>query len=76
MLDKDGKVVTSISQDSEQKVEANTEFTFSTGVVQLPNAVDIVNARVKSIEKSSTKNLIDESLNEIEEEGNKMMEQQ
>ncbi len=76
LLDKDGKVVTSISQDSEQKVEANTEFTFTTQVVQLPNAVDIVNARVKSIEKSSTKNLIDESLNEIEEEGNKMMEEQ
>ncbi len=76
MLDKDGKVVTSISQDSEQKVEANTEFTFTTQVVQLPNAVDIVNAKVKSIEKSSTKNLIDKSLNEIEEEGNKMMEEQ
>lgn len=76
LLDKDGKVVTSISQDSEQKVEANTEFTFTTGVVQLPNAIDIVNARIKTIEKSSTKNLIDESLNEIEEEGNKMMEQQ
>lgn len=76
LLDKDGKVVTSISQDSEQKVEANTEFTFSTGVAQLPNAVDIVNAKVKSIEKASTKNLIDDSLNKIEEEGNKLMEGQ
>ncbi len=75
LLDKDGKVVTNICQDSEQRVESNTEVTFNTTIVQLDNAVDIVNARVKNVERSSIKNFIDESLKEIEEEGNKMMKE-
>lgn len=80
-LDEDGNVVTSIAENSEQKVKQNEEFTFYNSVVELNNAGDIVTARISFIEKSSTKNSIenafdemDEDVNEMDEDANEMME--
>lgn len=82
-LDEDGNVVTSIAENSEQKVKQNEEFTFYNSVVELNNAGDIVTARISFIEKSSTKNSIenafdemDEDVNEMDEDVNEMMEGQ
>lgn len=73
-LDKDGNVVTSIAENSEQKVKPNEEFTFYNSVVEARNTGDIVTARISFIEKSSTKNSIENVFDEMDEEVNKMME--
>lgn len=73
-LDKDGNEVTSISEDSEEKVEPNEEFSFYNSVTEIPNGKDIINARIGSLEKSSTKNYIENVFDEMDEEVNKMME--
>lgn len=73
-LDKDGNVVTSIAENSEQKVKLNEEFTFYNSVVEAPNTGDIVTARISFIEKSSTKNSIENAFDEMDEDVNEMME--
>ena len=73
-LDKDGNEITSISEDSEKKVEPNEEFSFYNTVAEIPNGKDIINARIGSLEKSSTRNYIENAFDEMDEEANEMME--
>lgn len=74
LLDESGNIITSVATNSEQQVLPNAECTFTSSVVELPNAEKIVNARIANIEKSSTKYYIQNSLEMMDTQANKIKE--
>lgn len=66
LLDEKGNTVTSISDNSNEKIGANKEISIKNYVVEEENIDVICNAKIVSFEKNSVKDILDDSIDEIE----------
>lgn len=67
LLDEKGNTVTSISDNSNEKIGANKEISIKNYVVEEENIDAICNAKIVSFEKNSVKDILDDSIDEIED---------
>ncbi len=73
LLDKDGNIITNIAENSSERINANGEFTFNSYVVDLPNDKAIVSAEIESIEKNNIQEEIEGSFEEMDKQGNNLI---
>lgn len=67
LLDENSDTVSTIAQNSEETIEPNQEITIINNVAGFDNQINIVNAKVVSIEKNTTQSNIEDSLEEMEQ---------
>ena len=70
LLDANGNTVSTIAQNSQEKIEPNQELTIMNNVTGLEGEINITNAKIVSIEKNTIQENIENSFNEMEEEAN------
>ncbi len=68
LLDESGNTITTISENSEQKIEAHGEYSLTNYVAGLTIESNVSNAKIVSLRKNTLKNTMDDAFNSIEEE--------
>lgn len=69
LLDANGNVITTLSENSNENIEANGGTTAITNYVSgISNGTDIVNAKISSLDKNNIKDTLDNAFDSIEQE--------
>lgn len=68
LLDETGNTITTITENSEQKIEAHDEFSVTNYVAGLTTESNISNVKIVSLEKNTLKDTIEDNFNDMEEE--------
>lgn len=66
LLDKNNNIVTTISENSEETIKANSSYALTNYVSNLNNAGDITSARIETLEKNNIKNMLENNFKGIE----------
>ncbi len=67
LLDENSDTVSTIAQNSEETIEPNQELTITNNVAGFDDQINIVNAKVISIEKNTIQKTIEDSFEKIEQ---------
>ena len=67
LLDKNGDQVTSVAENSEETIKANSELIIYNNVPQLENSNEIVNGRMILFEKNTIQGTLEDNFAEMEE---------